>query len=94
MVITLKVKESPITKNGVARIHSDILQELGVNIGKNIAVSCGNGAILVHIYADNLIEKDMISLRPGDRKKLRVRYGDEVDISPFVGIKDKLRSGF
>jgi len=93
MGISLKVKESPITKNGVARIHSDILQQLGVDIGKNVAVSCGNGAILVHIYADNLIEKNMISLRPGDRKKLRVRSGDEVVISPFVGIKEKFKFG-
>ena len=94
MAVKLKVKESPITKNGVARIHLDILQQLEVDIGKNVAVSCGNGSILVHIYADDLIEKDMISLRPGDRKKLRVRSGDEVDISPFIGIKEKLKFGF
>ncbi|WP_455392785.1 hypothetical protein [[Eubacterium] cellulosolvens] len=94
MVLNLKVKESPITKNGVARIHSDVLQQLGIDIGKNVAVSCGNGSILVHIYADNLIEKDMISLRPGDRKKLRVRYGDEVSIIPFFGIKDRVKKIF
>lgn len=93
MKINLKVKESPITKNGVARIHTDILQQLGVDIGKNVAVSCGNGSILVHIYADKLIEKNMISLRPGDRKKLRVRSGDEVVISHFVGIKEKFKFG-
>jgi formylmethanofuran dehydrogenase subunit D len=94
MVINLKVKESPITKNGVARIHSEVLHKLGVDTGKNVAVSCGNGSILVHIYADNLIEKEMISLRPGDRKKLKVRSGDEVIITPFVGIKDKLKFSF
>jgi formylmethanofuran dehydrogenase subunit D len=94
MVINLKVKESPITKNGVARIHSELLQQLGVDIGKNVAVSCGNGSILVHIYADNLIEKNMISLRPGDRKKLRVRFGDEVVISPFIGIREKFKFRF
>lgn len=94
MVVNLKVKESPITKNGIARIHSEILQQLGMDTGKNVAVSCGNGSILVHIYADNLIERNMISLRPGDRKKLRVRAGDEVQISPFVGIKDRVKKMF
>ena len=94
MVLNLKVKESPITKNGVARIHLDVLQQLGIDIGKNIAVSCGNGSILVHIYADNLIEKDTISLRPGDRKKLRVRSGDEVSIAPFIGFKERFQKMF
>jgi len=91
MVINLKVKESPITKNGVARIHIDILQKLGIDKGKNVAVSCGNGSILVHIYADDLIEKNLISLRPGDRKKLRVRSGDEVSIVPFIGVKKRFQ---
>ena len=94
MVINLKVKESPITKNGVARIHLEVLQKLGIDIGKNIAVSCGNGSILVHIYADELIEQNMISLRPGDRKKLGVRSGDEVSITPFFGITDRLKKVF
>jgi formylmethanofuran dehydrogenase subunit D len=86
MVINLKVKESPITKNGVARIHSNVLNQLGLKTGKNVAISTGNGSILVHIYADSLIEEDMISLRPGDRKKLGVKYGDTVLIKPFSGL--------
>lgn len=94
MVIKLKVKESPITKTGVARIHTNILKQLGVDSGKDIAVSRGNGSILVHIYADDLIEKDMISLRPGDRKKLRVRYGDSVSVEPFISFKEKIKSVF
>ena len=91
MSIRLKVKESPITKNGIARVHIDTLQKLGIQTGKNVAVSCGNGSILVHIYADDLIEKHSISLRPGDRRKLKVRSGDEVSIVPFVGIKERFR---
>ena len=91
MSIRLKVKESPITKNGIARVHTDILQKLGVDTGKNVAVSCGNGSILVHIYADYMMEKNTISLRPGDRRKLRVRSGDEVSIIPFEGIKERFQ---
>ncbi len=93
-ILNLKVKESPITKTGVARIHTTKLKQLGVNPGKDIAVSGGNGSILVHIYADDLIEEDMISLRPGDRKKLKVKFGDNVSVEPFIGIKEKLRSIF
>lgn len=92
MDVKLKVKESPITKTGVARIHTNILKQLGVDPGKDLAVSRGNGSILVHIYADNLIEENMISLRPGDRNKLKVRSGDNVLVKPFLGIKDKFRS--
>ena len=83
----LKVKESPITKNGVARVHSNVLNQLDLTQGKNIAISCGNGSILVHVYADILIEEDMISLRPGDRRKLGVKYGNKVFIKPYSGIK-------
>ena len=83
----LKVKESPITKNGVARVHSNVLKQLGLTQGKNIAISCGNGSILVHVYADTLIEEDMISLRPGDRRKLGVKYGNKVFIKPYSGVK-------
>jgi formylmethanofuran dehydrogenase subunit D len=94
LVLNLVVKESPITKNGIARIHKDTIEQLGIKPGKNIAVSCGNGSILVHVYADTLIEKDMISLRPGDRKKLSVRSGDKVSITPHLKIKDRLGSIF
>jgi formylmethanofuran dehydrogenase subunit D len=92
--LNLVVKESPITKNGIARIHKDAIRQLGIKPGKNIAVSCGNGSVLVHVYADTLIEKDMISLRPGDRKKLRVRSGDKVSVAPHINLKNKLKSIF
>lgn len=94
MVLNLVVKESPITKNGIARIHLNALKQLGIEPGKNVAVSCGNGSILVHVYADDLIEKDKISLRPGDRKKLGIRSGDTVSITPHIKLKDKLGSIF
>jgi formylmethanofuran dehydrogenase subunit D len=93
-IMNLKVKESPITKSGVARIHINKLKKLGVNAGKDIAVTRGNGSILVHIYADELIEEEMISLRPSDRKKLKVKYGDNVSVEPFIGIRDKFKSIF
>ena len=83
----LKVKESPIAKDGVARIHLNVLHQLGLQTGKTAAVSYGNGSLLVHIYADSLIEEDMISLRPGDRKKLGVQYGNIVFIKPYSSIK-------
>jgi hypothetical protein len=88
--VYLKVKESPIIRNGVARIHTKVLNKLGLTPGKNGAISCGNGSILVHIYADTLIEENMISLRPGDRKKLGVKSGENVSLSPYSSIKNKL----
>ena len=88
------MKESPITKNGIARVHSKVLNQLNLIPGKNIAISCGNGSILVHVYADTLIEEDVISLRPGDRKKLGVRSGDEVSIYQYQSIKNRINEFF
>ena len=92
MEINLKVKESPITKNGVARININVLKKLDLSAGKKIAVSCGDGSLLLHVYADNLIDEDKISIRPGDRKKLGVKSGDKVILSPHSKIKNKLNN--
>ncbi|UCH88702.1 MAG: hypothetical protein JSV49_10690 [Thermoplasmata archaeon] len=87
MVTKLQVKESPIAKSGVSRIHISVLENLGIEVGNTIVVSSDNGSILVHVYADTLIEENKISLRPADRKKLGVRGGYEVAIAPHKGGK-------
>ena len=93
--IDLEVKESFIEgEDGVARISDEILKKLGAEEGHSITVSSEEKSILITIYGDKLIEDNLISLRPGDRKKLKVSKGDKVSLSltkPFgASIKEKL----
>ena len=96
--LSLEVKESFIEdEDGVARINDDILKELGAEEGHSITVSAEKKSILVTIYGDKLIEDNLISLRPGDRKKLKVSKGDKVNLSlmkPFgTSVREKLHLG-
>ena len=96
--IDLEVKESYIEgEDGVARINDNTLRKLGAEEGHSITVSAEKKSILVTIYGDNLIEDNLISLRPGDRKKLKVSKGDKVSLSlakPLgASIKEKLHLG-
>ena len=96
--IDLDVKESHIEgEDGVARISDTILKKLGAEEGHSIVVSSEEDEILVTIYGDKLIEDNLISLRPGDRKKLQVSNGDKVSLSlsKSVGasLKEKLHIG-
>ncbi|MFW9879045.1 MAG: hypothetical protein ACFFG0_38690 [Candidatus Thorarchaeota archaeon] len=96
--IDLDVKESHIEgEDGVARISDTVLQKLGAEEGHSIVVSSKEKSILVTIYGDKLIEENLISLRPGDRKKLHVSKGDKVSLSlsKSVGesLKEKLHIG-
>jgi formylmethanofuran dehydrogenase subunit D len=96
--ITLEVKESHIEgEDGVARINDSVLKKLGAEEGHSIEVSSEEDSILVTIYGDKIIEKNLISLRPGDRKKLEVSQGDKVTLklskSWGESIKQKLHLG-
>lgn len=96
--IELKVKESFIEgEDGVARINEKVLKKLNAEEGHSITVETEENSILVTIYGDNLIETNLISLRPGDRKKLEVSQGDivKVSLSKSFGesIKKKLHIG-
>jgi len=96
--IDLEVKESFIEgEDGVARISDKILKKLGAEEGHSITISAEEKSILVTIYGDKLIEDTLISLRPGDRKKLKVSKGDKVSLSlskPFgASVKEKLHIG-
>ena len=81
----------------MARISDNVLEKLGVDEGHSIVVSTEKKSILVTIYGDQLIEDELISLRPGDRKKLHVSKGDKVSLSPSTSfgasIKEKLHLG-
>lgn len=96
--LTLEVKESHIEgEDGVARINDKVLKNLGAEEGHSIEVSSEEDSVLVTIFGDKLIEENLISLRPGDRKKLEVSQGDKVTLklskSWGESIKDKLHLG-
>jgi formylmethanofuran dehydrogenase subunit D len=96
--LSLDVKESHIEgEDGVARINDNLLAKLGAEEGHSIEVAHESKAILVTIFGDNMIEENLISLRPGDRKKLGVSQGDKVILklskSWGASIKEKLHIG-
>jgi formylmethanofuran dehydrogenase subunit D len=89
--IELEVKESPIEgKDGVARISDDILTKLQAEEGHSVVVASESKELLITIYADQMIETNKISLRPGDRKKLGVAGGDKVFLSPHKTVRESL----
>ena len=89
MVSKLIVKESLISKSGVARIHENVLKQLGVDSGKSIVVSSDNGSILINVYADTLIDKNKISLRPADSG---IRFFSASSIRDGVLIPSSIRA--
>lgn len=92
VVIELEVKESYIEgEDGVARINDDVLKKLNVEEGHSVLIESEEDSILVTIYGDNLIESKLISLRPGDRKKLEVSQGDKVKISLSKSFGESLK---
>jgi formylmethanofuran dehydrogenase subunit D len=89
--IELEVKESPIEgKDGVARISDDVLAKIGAEEGHSIVVASESKELLITIYADQMIEPNKISLRPGDRKKLSVAGGDKVFLTPHKTVSESL----
>jgi formylmethanofuran dehydrogenase subunit D len=85
--IELEVEESPIeAEEGVVRINDAVLQQLGAEEGHSIMTSTNAKTLLLTVYADKLIGKNKISIRPGDREKLEVSSGDKVTVSPHKTI--------
>jgi formylmethanofuran dehydrogenase subunit D len=81
--IELEVEESPIeAEDGVVRIHEAVLQQLGAEEGHSIVTRTDEKSLLLTVYADKMIDKNLISIRPSDREKLAVSRGDKVTVSP------------
>ena len=81
--IELEVEESPIeAEDGIVRIHEAVLQQLGAEEGHSIVTSTDEKSLLLTVYADKMIDKNLISIRPSDREKLAVSAGDKVTVSP------------
>ena len=90
--LELEVKESYIEgEDGVARINDLVLKKLDAEEGHSILVESEEDSILVTVYGDDLIEPNLISLRPGDRKKLEVSQGDKVKISISKTFGDSIK---
>jgi formylmethanofuran dehydrogenase subunit D len=89
--IELVVKESPIeAKDGVARINEAVLKQLGVEEGHSVVTTAGEKSLLLTVFADNLIEKNMISIRPGDLERLGIGTGDKVQLEPHKTVAEVL----
>ena len=84
VTVTLKVKRSPISGRGIGRVNLKVLDKMNLSESKNIEVVYRNKVIIVKVVADNLISKDLISLRIKDMEKLSVENDDEVTLRPHI----------
>jgi len=86
----LEVENSPIESGGRARVNEEIMKEAELEDGQMIVVSSENKDILVSAYSDYMIEREKISLRVNDRKKLGVQEGDKVTVREHKKLLQKL----
>ena len=91
-VLSLIVVESSIPVGGVARMHKNSLEVLGINDGEYVIMSAGKSSILVKAYGDLFIMENEISVRPADRRKLRVAEGDDISVTQYKKIRGGLRA--
>lgn len=86
----LEVENSPIEAGGRARVNEELMKEAELEDGQMIVVSSENKDILVSAYSDYMIEREKISLRGKDRKKLGVQEGDKVTVREHKKLLQKL----
>lgn len=90
--IKLKVKKSPISGSGIARVHIAILDEdKGIEETKPVLIESKDANRVLRLVADDIMESGWISLRQKDMDKLRVSEGDEVTVTPIKGVEKLLK---
>ena len=95
-VVKLRVKMSPISGSGIARVNRKVLKMGDFVEGKPLSVENGDRTRVMRLVADEIMDKGKISLRKKDMEKLKVKEGDEVSLVPMKGVGDVLnkRLGF
>jgi len=83
----LKVRESPISGSGIARINTKTMERnIDLLEGKPALLRSQSAERVVRLVADDMMEEGWISLREKDRKRLKVSRGDEVTLLPLKGV--------
>jgi len=92
--VKLKVKRSPISGSGIARVHSSVLKKGDFIEGKPHFVQKADRKRVMRLVADEIMDKGKISLRQKDMNKLKVSEGDEVTLLPAANMGERLIKGF
>jgi hypothetical protein len=91
--VRVRVKRSPISGSGIARVHTSIIKMAEFEEGKAAEVSKDGKRRVLRLVADDIMEKGKISLRQKDLDKLGAREGDEVILSPIKGMGERITKG-
>ena len=81
--VKLRVKKSPISGSGIARVNLSVMDRINISEGKTAIISSGKKSTVVRLVADERMDRGRISIRRKDLIKLRVREGDEVELTSF-----------
>ena len=90
-IIELKVLKSRIKVPGSCRINDAALERIRSEEKDQVAIHFDGATILCTVFADDLIEKDLINLRADDLKKLNVRKGETVSLGSRKDMKKHLK---
>lgn len=91
--IKLRVKMSPISGSGIARVNSRVLDNEGYIEGKPHIIQKGEKKRVVRLVADDIMEKGKISLRRKDLQKIGAGEGEEIILLPSMKVGDRLQRG-
>jgi len=86
--INLSVKKSKIAGADIVRIHKDAAGKLGIKSGGMVDVWKGKKWVIAKAVPDKIIEKNSISLRTGDMKRLSAEENDKVAVTKHVPVKE------
>jgi hypothetical protein len=92
--IRLKIKRSPISGSGIARVHSSVLKMADFEEGKVVEASLKNRKRVMRLVADEIMERGKISLRQKDIEKLGAAEGEEILLIPVKGMGERITKGF
>jgi hypothetical protein len=92
--IELKVKKSPISGSGIARVHLSIIELPEFSEGKVVSVETEKVKRVLRLVADKMMDKGRISLRARDMEKLGVREGDKVVLMPVKSVGKRIGERF
>ena len=76
----MKTKRSRISGSGIARVHLNSLEKLGIPSGSVVSVAYRDKTVKLVVFGDTLIGEEDIRLREKDINKLGVKKGDYVSV--------------
>jgi hypothetical protein len=88
--VRLRIKRSPISGSGIARVHTSVLKMGDFEEGKAVEVSLEDRKRIMRLVADDRMDRGRISLRQKDMDKLNAEEGSEVILNPISGMGQRI----